>query len=466
MMRRHSIGLCALLLMGAACSATSDDRAAVQADESEPLVLAQPTTTEPDAEVRWLESVVSKEPSANGWSLDAGRWTTTAFRTPVSFELPEGLALVDLEDAKISIAADGDSTSRSRIVIARSSAMTHADGRQQPVPETPADITAFIEGQETMTILDQGLIAGLDGAEFGWWDLVLDGIDSPFACSLGTRCASISVTSGGGSVDVLMGEPFRVLSIKAGDVRFGIYVVGVEPGLEQLREVAAMIATSVRLPAEVDPPRQSTVFIGSLGPRAQQLDAGHYRKLLGHGVVDLTIDDAVDSVRLTHSDERSAGFSSPSGFGALLGLNDGSLVAPGADQSTFAESTGSLEADDFLAESPRTVEEFRAWASELFEVTAEGSTVIDGADIPWFEFGLVDGQSFDCPTGYGPPLADQCAAFHPGWWHSDAELENRHYLFAEAGVLLVIGAEGGATIDEALAEFQPMLDGLRVTALD
>ncbi len=103
---------------------------------------------------------------------------------------------------------------------------------------------------------------------------------------------------------------------------------------------------------------------------------------------------------------------------------------------------------------------------EVFALDTEGTRLIGGAEVPWFEFSIDPGDSFACPELYGSPEAERCAVIVPSWFHSDAESTNRHFVFGEAGVLVVVGANNGGPIDAVLAEFQPLLDGLAISPID
>lgn len=482
-MKKRTVLVCALAMAVGGCSSTVDDAensgsvvgSEIVADGTSQELSSSTVmvdgadsgdaTATASSSQRWIESLVEEQPTSNGWRLDPGEWTTSAFRTPVSLVVPEGLVLVDRADSMITLASAGDPASRNRIVIARSSAITTRDGRQLPVPETPGDVTALLESESTTTILDQGLLPEGSGGEIGWWDIVLEDLDGEFRCPIADRCGAIAVTSGGDRVETPTGVPFRLYSVNSDEVRFGVYVVGSDPGLEQLTVVAEQLALTARPEIEAAQPEFEVNFLSSIGSRARQIEAGHYRRTLGAGLVDLGLEKRMPGVGITVSDGWILGFEGRSGFVGMLALADGTLVRPDIDQTGFTDPARVVDPGNYLQTAPSTVEAFRNWIEEIFDVTNEGTATIRGRDVPWFEFAVVDENAFECPPFYGSPEAEHCMVLHTSWFHSDAESTSRHYLFAEAGVLIAVGTNGNATIEAALDEFRPLFDGLEVTPL-
>ena len=186
--------------------------------------------------------------------------------------------------------------------------------------------------------------------------------------------------------------------------------------------------------------------------------------LVNQSVLDVELAEDLAGIGLVYGTSQSVGFASSTGFLAILELSTG-VMDPATDQAAFADQQLLANPSVYVENPARSIVAVREWFEDLFVLDAEGVSPIGGIEVPWFEFSVTTDNSFPCPEDYGSN-AERCTAMLSSWFHSDVESTNRHFAFAEIGVLVVVGANDGGPIDSVLADFQPLLDGMTFSSTD
>ncbi len=444
--------------------AASDDLVAVES----PTTTAAPTeTSEPAPPVetspvsipdQWLGDVVADTPSARGWIVDAGTWASDAFDPAIAFDLPSGLTLTHQAPWSFQLGLDGaGSTAMAHVV--RSSTLTLSTDVSVPIPKTIDEITEFIESSDGSTMLDHGRFDRAD-AEVGWWEIVINEELVGEPCSIGENCVQIARSTGGDPVFFVPGEPFVVVSLIGEDNRYAAYVTG--PPEERAELFAAMdtlFTSLVPLPEEAESPDYAARFVSSIANSPSSVAAGSYHQFMNGVHVQFRLEEPVDDLALVAGETEMLILAAPVGDIAIIAYGN-MVVDPSIAQAGLDRDAAVAIAR--LPDPPASIDQWAAYADELGELTATGTSNIGGIEVPWFEFSVEPGSGYPCGPNYVAP-ASECIEFLSRWSHSEAEATNRHFIFAEEQIMVIAYAAPEHTIDQVLTAFQPLLDGLSVS---
>lgn len=154
------------------------------------------------------------------------------------------------------------------------------------------------------------------------------------------------------------------------------------------------------------------------------------------------------------------------GFAAVDGNDWGSGWLRFFDFDDFLDpETGETRGD--RGADPLTTAEFEAGLAEWLVIEQTGTNVIGGVASPWFDATAEQGVGESCALalGWSNPSAT-CVRWarmlNPYWISQPSDVVARHYYLADADLLVVITPQPGFTVDDVLADLQPILDGLDI----
>ena len=270
---------------------------------------------------------------------------------------------------------------------------------------------------------------------------------------------SLALTRSGEAVEVVPGERVRIMSTFIGNERFGAYVTAPAGELPDLVPHAEALMQSLAIATDDSTaPVGTDRFIGSL--TRQSDDVVTYHDLLGSAHVSFTTGADLDAAIVVNEPQMVI-LASPVGDLAFVAY-EGLAVDPSIDQSVIVDPS---EASSLprIEPAPSSIDEWVSYADELGEVTATGfadvgGTEVGGTEVPWFEFAVVPGSGFECELGRLGTV--ECINFLERWWHSSAESKNRHLVFGDVGVMVIVFPS--ASIDQAMDGWQPLFDTLSI----
>lgn len=407
---------------------------------------------------RWMENLAAAPPTASGWPLEPGEWASNAFTHPIIFDMPSGLAVNDHGPWSIRLKADRPGTI-GQIHLVRSSTLTLSNGSSVPVPRSIEEASELIESVGTSTLLDHGTIERPDGV-VGWWKLEVDADIPATPCLLGDTCVMLAAATGGDPVDIVTGEPlviYRYFGDETG--RFAAYVTGPPGELDSLVEATEHIMTSFTqlVDSEAEPPPSDGRFVSSVGTATARFEPSTYRRMFGQTQVAFQLDDPIDGLFARISEPEMLILSIDKSDMAIISYEPG-VVDPSISQSSGVTPEARAV---FLSNNPlRSIEEWSAYVDQLGVLTATGSSEVGGEQVPWFEWAVEPGTGFPCWPGYD---GTECIEFLLRWPHSDVESTNRHFVFGDEGLLVVVYPDPDLAIDEVMATWQPLLDTLSIS---